>query len=160
MRSSSSDEMAAAEIDKLMALASSNPKLQGAAKIIMVKTNASPYVERAINDPMLSDDAGGGSRPGLKSVHPRGAEEGRHVRPESGSRHEVRDRAGRVAQAAGDQPRTGAGHPAAKAALLAALNDARPDIVKLSGRRSRLINDKEPSRRCWPRHRMRRPRTM
>ena len=62
-----SDDMPAAEVDKLMTLASTNPKLQGAAKIVMVKSMASPYAERALHDPMLSATQAADAA-GLKSV--------------------------------------------------------------------------------------------
>jgi len=49
-----SEDLGAPEVDRFLQLAASNPKLQGAAKIIVTTTAASPYVQRAANDPSLT----------------------------------------------------------------------------------------------------------
>ena len=46
-----SDEMAPAEIDRLIASNAQPTKVAGAAKLVMVKTDASPYEARKTNEP-------------------------------------------------------------------------------------------------------------
>src|SRR3954469_20629657 len=125
-----------------MSLASSNPKLQGAAKIVIVKTNASPYVERSINDPMMlttqaTDPAA------LKNVIPEAQKKAgtSGLNPDIGTKYATRaaQLLIRLAISRGQVLDISA----AKTSLLAALNDARPDIVKLSGNAIGLINDKD-----------------
>jgi HEAT repeat protein len=137
-----SDDMTAAEIDKLMSLAGSNPKLQGAAKIVIVKTDASPYMARAANEPSLMatkvvDPAG------FKTIIPEALKKAgtMGLTPDLATQYATRaaEHLKRLAFSRGQVLDISA----AKVAMLNALNDARPDIVKLSGQAIALLNDKE-----------------
>jgi hypothetical protein len=137
-----SEDMAGAEVDKLIALAITNPKLQGAVKLIMVKTNASPYVERAINDPMLSTTQAADPA-GLKAALPEAMKKAGTLtlNPDLGTKYAMRsaELLKRLAISRGQVLDI----TAAKTALLAALDDARPELVKLAGQTLALVNDKD-----------------
>lgn len=49
-----SEEMGPTAIDKLSALAGQTPRLQRSVKLFITKTKASPYAVEAVNDPMVS----------------------------------------------------------------------------------------------------------
>ena len=136
------DEMDAVEIDKLMQLSTTNPKLQGAAKIVMVKSNASPYVERALHDPMLTATQAADPA-GLKIRRaPDAADESTNaLTPDLATKYATR--AAQLLQELAISRGQILDISAAKLAVLGALNDARPDIVKLAGQTAALINDKD-----------------
>ncbi|HYO10628.1 MAG TPA: hypothetical protein VER17_16800, partial [Tepidisphaeraceae bacterium] len=48
------EEMGAPNVDRLLLLASQNGRLAGAAKVVLVRSGASPYALRAVNEPLLS----------------------------------------------------------------------------------------------------------
>src|SRR5205807_1207512 len=137
-----SDDLAAVEVDKLISLASTNPKLQGAAKVIIVKTNASPYVERAINDPMLSTTQAADAA-GLKIAIPEALKKAGtlSLTPDIATKYAMR--AGELLKRLAISRGQVLDISAAKIALLNALNDARPELVKLAGQALALINDKD-----------------
>ena len=137
-----SDELPAGEIDRLFQLASGSPKLLGAAHLVIVKTDASPYVQRAATDASLSttkatDPAGlqaaitdamrkGGALPlGPQSASEYAIRSGTLLRWLAISRGQVLD------------------ITSAKTALLAAMNDPRPEVVKIAGQVLGLLNDKD-----------------
>src|SRR6185437_7512308 len=49
-----SEDMGPQQVDQLLAMASQNARLAGAARVVVVRSEASPYVLRASNDSMLS----------------------------------------------------------------------------------------------------------
>jgi hypothetical protein len=137
-----SDDMSAAEVDKLFSLGGSNPKLKGAAKIIMVKTEASPYMQRAISDPIMSvtlaKDAAG-----LKIAIPEAMKRAGtlNLNTDVGTKYALRS--GALLEKLAISRGQVLDISAAKVSLLSALNDARPEVVKLAGQTLGLINDKD-----------------
>lgn len=137
-----SEELGAQEVDRFLQLAGSNAKLQGAAKIIITNTPASPYVARAANDPMVSvTQASDG--PGLQQAI-------EAARKKAGSLALSPETATAYAQRSADLmtrlaiARQGSlDLTQAKGALLAALDDGRPEIVKSAGEVLGLVNVRE-----------------
>jgi hypothetical protein len=137
-----SEDLGPEQVEKLLQLASSNPKLRGATKLIITNTNASPYESRKINDRMLATTVAKDAA----SLKPALDEARKHagalaLTPELATQYAMRAaellRRLAIARSQTMDP-TGA-----KAALLAALDDARPDIVKISGEVLGLIDAPE-----------------
>jgi hypothetical protein len=127
-----SEDLGPAEVDKFFSLAGSNPKLQGAARLIVTKTPASPYEDRKSTDRMLSTTQAQDAA-GMKSA----IEDARKrtgalaLTPETATQYALRS--GELLK----QLATTRGQvfdlTAAKAATLAALEDTRPEITKMAG---------------------------
>jgi hypothetical protein len=137
-----SDELDAVEIDKLMQFSTTNPKLQGAAKIVLVKSEASPYVQRALHDPMMTATQAADAA-GVKAALPQALSKAgaNALTPELATKYATRS-AQLLQQLAMSRGQI-LDISAAKTAVLSALNDARPDIVKLAGQTAALMNDKD-----------------
>jgi hypothetical protein len=137
-----SQEIGDAEIDKLFDMLRASPKLGGAARIVITKSNVSVYETRKVDDQLLSTSQAtdvSGLKPAIESARAR-----------AGSLPMSADVATAYATRAAQQlAKLATSHstvlnPAdAKTSLLAALSDTRPEIVKLSGTVLSLINDKE-----------------
>ena len=108
----------------------------------MVKSNASPYVERALHDPMLTATQAADAA-GLKIADAGCAEESGHDASDTGFGTKYATCAAQLLQELAISRGQMLDISAAKLALLGALNDARPDIVKLAGQTAALINDKD-----------------
>jgi hypothetical protein len=137
-----SEDVSAAEVDKLFLLLNGSPRLAGAARLVMVKNQASPYEQRAVNDQLLS------------------VTEAKDVENLKPAIHDALSKAGSLPSdpAVADEYATRAGQflekiaisnspvldiASAKTVLLTALSDTRPDIVKLAGNVLALLKDKD-----------------
>jgi hypothetical protein len=137
-----SEDLGAPEVDRFLQLAGSNAKLQGAAKIIVTKTPASAYAQRATNDSMLSVTQAADA-PGLQQAI-------EAARKKAGSLSLSPETATQYAQRSADLMRKLAiarqgslDLSQAKPSLLSALDDARPEIVKSAGAVLGLVNVRE-----------------
>lgn len=137
-----SDDLPAPDIERLLGARNQPTKLAGAAKLIMVKTGASPWEGRTSSDPMLSttqlsDPAA--LKPALDQARTKAGA----LPVDQNIATQYATRAGnllaKLAMSRGQVLEIGAAQPE----LLAALNDQRPDIVKLAGSVLGLVNSKE-----------------
>ncbi|MGH7178420.1 MAG: HEAT repeat domain-containing protein [Tepidisphaeraceae bacterium] len=137
-----SDDLTASEIESVFATALSTAKLTGAARLVMVRTQASPFEQRKNTDPLLGTtlavDAAG-LKPAIEGARARAG--ALPVDPAVATAYATR--AGQLlAQLAISRGQVLNLSPA-KPTLLSSLNDARPDIVKLSGYVLGLLPDKD-----------------
>jgi len=137
-----SEDLGAPEVDRFLQLSASNAKLQGAAKIIVTKTAASVYAQRAANDPMVSvtqaTDAAG-LQTAIEAARKKAGS--LSLSPETAAQYAQRS-ANLMRQLA--IARQGSlDLSQAKTALLSALDDARPEIVKSAGAVLALVNVRE-----------------
>jgi hypothetical protein len=127
-----SEDLGPPEVEKLLTMAGSNPKLQGAARLIVTKTAASPYEDRKINDKMLSttqaQDAAG-MKTALEDARKRAGSLA--LTPELATKYALR--AGDLLKKLAISRGQVLDLTAAKGAVLAALADPRPEIVKTAG---------------------------
>jgi hypothetical protein len=137
-----SEDIGAGNVDQLFVMASQNAKLAGAARLVMVKTGASQFETRKVTDPLLSTTTATDPE-GLK-----GAIEA--ARAKSGAlpldptvATDYATRAGNLLIQVGNARANVYPLAPAKATLLGALNDTRPEIVTLSGKVLGLLNDKD-----------------
>jgi hypothetical protein len=137
------EEMGAVAVDRLLALAAQNAKLAGAAKLVVVRSAASPYAARAINDPLLSvtqatDPAA------LKAAADKARSKASSlpIDQQSASNYALRaaDLLYRLALTQIQTQSPVFNLAASEQTLLAALGDQRPDVVKAAGRVLSLLN--------------------
>ena len=134
-----SEDLGNPQIDRVMELASQNPRLERAAKLIMVHSLASPWVRMSLTDPTLSYTEATSGQPLIDAVE------------------QARKKAGGIpmdAQSATDTALRAANLLAklaisrgqvldlsvAESQLLAALGDKRPELVKAVGEAVALLN--------------------
>ncbi|HEV2295169.1 MAG TPA: hypothetical protein VGR35_15045 [Tepidisphaeraceae bacterium] len=120
------------DVDKVFAAASQNPRLSGASRIVITKTGGSPFATRAVNDRMLSvtqvtDPAA------LKPVIDEARAKGASAPLDQELANQYAARAGELLENLAISSAQVLDLMAAEQALLAALNDPRPDIVKSAG---------------------------
>jgi hypothetical protein len=131
-----SEELGRPQVDQLLSLASQNAKLAGAAKVVVVRSGASPYAARAVNEPLLSvtqaPDAAA-----LKGAvdQARAKATALPIDQQAAATYALRG-AELLQRLALTQ--TQAQNPVLNLAtseqtVLAALNDSRPDVVKAAG---------------------------
>jgi hypothetical protein len=137
-----SEDLGQGNVDQLFVMASQNPKLAGAARLVMTKTTASPFETRKVSDPLLSTTTAADAE-GLK-----GAIEAARVK--SGAlpldptvATDYATRAGKLLIDVGTARPSVYPLAPAKTTLLGALGDPRPEIIMLSGKVLGLVNDKE-----------------
>lgn len=137
-----SEDLGAAEVDRLFALARANARLQGAARLVMTNTGASRYEELIVSDPMLSTTQAKDAttlKPMIEKARAKGG--ALPLDPEVATAYATRA-ANHMLEIA-----TSRGQVfdlmAAKPTLLSGLSDSRPSIVMLSGEVLAMLNDKE-----------------
>jgi hypothetical protein len=137
-----SDELPPAEVERLLSSHTQPMKVAGAVKLVMVKTDANPYEQRKNRDPMISttraNDAAG-LQPAIEEAHKRAG--GLPMDQAVATKYATRA-ANLLAQLAISRGQV-LDLIAAQPALLGALNDARPDIVKISGSVLGLLPSRE-----------------
>ncbi|MEA2734048.1 MAG: hypothetical protein QOE14_499, partial [Humisphaera sp.] len=138
-----SEELGPPQVDQLLLLASQNAKLAGSAKVVVVRSGASPYTARAINTPLLSvtqaADAGG-TKAAIEQARAKAS--ALPIDQAAAATYALRA-ADLLRQIALTQ--TQAQNPvlnlaAAEQTVLAALNDSRPDVVKAAGQVLAYLN--------------------
>lgn len=137
-----SEDLGAGEIDRFLQLSSGNPKLQGAAKLILTKTPASAYGERAANDSMVSISQANDAAGYKQAIAAAQSKAGQlALTPEQATSYALRSAA--LMQKLAISKGQVLDLTQAKTALLAALDDARPEIVVAAGQVLGLINVRE-----------------
>lgn len=121
-----------ADVDKVLAAASKSPRLSGASRIVITKTAGSPFAARAVNDRLLSvtqttDPAA------LKPVIDAARAKGASAPLDQELANQYAARAGQLLANLAISSAQVLDLTAAEQALLAALNDPRPEIVKSAG---------------------------
>lgn len=127
-----SEDLGAGPIDQLFAMAAQNPKLEGAARLVMTKTAASPYETRKASDLMLSttqvQDPAAMKPPIEQALKKAGS-----LSMDPALATQFATRSAELLQKLAIAHGQVLDLTSARTALLGALNDARPEIVKLSG---------------------------
>jgi len=137
------EEMGAVAVDRLLALAAQNGRLAGAAKLVVVRSGASPYAARAINDPLLSvTQAPDMAALKASADQARSKASSLPIDQASASNYALRaaDLLYRMALTQIQTANPVFDLRGAEQTLLAALGDARPDVVKAAGRVLSLLN--------------------
>jgi hypothetical protein len=129
------------EVDQLFALSGRSPRLAGASRLVIIKGGGSPYAARAATDPILSvtqatDPAA------LKTEIDNARAKGQSVRLDPALATDYALRAGELLSRLAISRGQVLDLSAAEQTLLAALNDARPEIVKSAGNVLGLLNSK------------------
>lgn len=137
-----SDDIGPGKVDDLFNLASQNPKLAGAARLVIAKSNASPYEARKVSEPLLSTTTAT-EAPGLKPAIEEARTKAGALPLDPALATEYATRAGQLLMKVGISRGQIYDLEPAKPALLAGLNDARPEIVKLAGQALAYLNDKD-----------------
>ncbi len=134
-----SEDMGATQVDQLLAMAAQTQKLAGAAKIVVVRSGASPYVARAVNDALLSVTQKADAE-GLKAAADHARTKAASVPIDQASASNYALRAAELLQKLALSNQQVLNLSAAEQTVLAALNDPRPDVVKASGAALALMN--------------------
>ena len=137
-----SEDVSQAQIDKLFSLLGGSPRLSGAAKLVIVKSAASPYDTQKINDPLLSTTQATDVA-GLKPAIADAVKKSGSLPSDPTIASAYATRAGEFLQKLAISNSPVLPIAPAKTSLLAALTDTRPDIVKLAGTVLALLNDKD-----------------
>ena len=135
------EDAPAADVDKFFDTVNTTPRLSAAAKLVMVKNDASPYAQRKSTDPSL-DTTQATDPAGLKpAIDDARKKSGLPTDADTAAKYAVR--AGMLLQSIAIANTHVLDVAPAKPTLLALLNDPRPDIVKLAGNVLALVNDKD-----------------
>ncbi len=136
-----SDEIGPGNVDQLFNMASDNARLAGAARLVITKSNASLYEPRKVNEPLLSTTTANDAA-GLKPAIEEARKKAGSLPMDPTVATQYATRAGELMLKLGINRNQVLSLAPATQTLLAALSDARPEIVKLSGQVLALINDK------------------
>jgi hypothetical protein len=137
-----SEDVDPGQIDKLFLLLSGSPRLSGAAKLVIVKTEASPFEQRKISDPLLSTTEAKDAA-GLKPAIADAVKKSGALPNDPTIADAYATRAAGYLQKLAISNSPVLDVASAKTSLLAALVDSRADIVKLAGDVLALMNDKD-----------------
>jgi hypothetical protein len=137
-----SEDIGPGNVDSLVNMTSQSPRLAGAAKLVMTHSNASPWEplknsSNMVNTTTATDAAG--LKPAIEEAHKRASA----LPLDADSATEYATRAGQLLLRVGISRGQVYDLEPAKGTLLAALSDARPEIVKLAGQCLALLNDKD-----------------
>ncbi|MGB7157331.1 MAG: hypothetical protein WBD40_04645, partial [Tepidisphaeraceae bacterium] len=120
------------DVDRLFSVASQNSRLSGASRIVVTKTAGSPYVARAVNDRMLSVTQAADAA-AMKPVIDAARAKGASLPLDAELANTYATRSGQLLSNLAMTNGQVLDLSAAEQTLLAALNDPRPEIVKLAG---------------------------
>jgi hypothetical protein len=126
-----SEEAGAPQVDALLAAASQQAKLAGSARLIVVRSGASPYARRAVNEPLMSVTQAGDAE-GLKAAADQARARASAVPIDQASAGNYAVKAAGLLQALA-VTNSPLNLSPAEQTVLAALNDPRPDVVKSAG---------------------------
>ncbi len=137
-----SDEAGVGVVDELFSLAAQNSHLSGAARLVITRNSASPYESRKATDVLLSTTSATDTA-GLKSAIDDACAKAGVTPMTKEAATDYATRAGELMLQVGTSRGQVYDLAPAKQTLLAALGDARPEIVKLAGQVLAMLNDKE-----------------
>jgi hypothetical protein len=137
-----SEDLGPEQVNRLLQLANTNPKLQGATKLVITKTGASPYFERAAAEksfiaaqaPDLAT-----LRAAIDQTRAKGATLA--MTPDLATKYALR--AGELLKKLAISRGQVMDVSAARPALLTALDDPRPDVIRIAGEVLGLINSRD-----------------
>lgn len=133
------EELNAAEVDKLFSLAAQNPKLSGAAKLVLTKTGASPWETRKQTDALLSTSQARDAE-GVKAAMAAARSKAGALPTDADVSSRYAARAAELLQRLAISRGQVMDVSAARSSLLLSLEDSRPEIVKLVGQTLALID--------------------
>lgn len=137
-----SEDLGAGNVDQLFIMAGENARLAGAARLVMTKTEASIYEPRKVSETLLSTTTATepeALKPAIEAARVKAGS----LPLDDTVATDYATRAGNLMLKVGINRNPVLPLDPAKQSLLAALSDARPDIVKLSGNVLGLLNDKD-----------------
>ena len=137
-----SEDVPASELDKAFSLLGGSPRLSGAAKLVIVKSEASPYEQRKLNDPLLSTTEASDAA-GLKPAIADAVKKAGALAFDATTATADAKEAGSLLERLATSNSPVFDIAPAKTTLLAALTDVRPEIVKLAGEVLAVLNDKD-----------------
>jgi hypothetical protein len=127
-----SEDLGPVPVDQIFSMAAQNPKLEGAARLVMTKTAASAYETRKATDQMLSTtqvhDAAA-----LKPAIEQALKKAGSLSMDPALATQFATRSAELLQKLAIARTQVLDLTAARTALLGALNDPRPEIIKLAG---------------------------
>jgi hypothetical protein len=135
-----SEELGKVEVDRLLSLAAQNQRLAGAAKIVITKTNASPYAVRAATDPTMSVTQQGDAAGIKAAAEAARAKASASIDPQAATTYALR--AAELLQKLA-MSRSVLDLTPAEGASLGALRDARPEVVKTAGNALGWLNSRD-----------------
>ncbi len=134
-----SDELQPAEIETLLGLIAQSPKIRAAGKLFIVKSNASQWETRKVTDPTISTTMS--SDPSaLKDVLTAAREASGALPLDPALATQYATRAGELIKRLAISRGQILDLTPARSTLLGALEDARPEIIKLAGEGLALLN--------------------
>ncbi|HRK30198.1 MAG TPA: hypothetical protein PLD59_03890 [Tepidisphaeraceae bacterium] len=133
------EEMNASEIDTLFSLASQNPKLAGAAKLVLTRTGASLWETRKQNDALLSTSQARDAD-GVQAAMAEASRKAGALPTSDETATAYATRAAELLQKLAISRGQVMDVSAARASLLLSLEDRRPEIVMLVGQTLALID--------------------
>lgn len=134
-----SDQLRASEIDRLFVEAGQSPRLQGVPKLIITETQASPYAAQAMNNPLLSVTQAQ-SPATLKEAIEAARRRAGALPLDEKTATDYAMRAARLLETLALTRNMVLDPALAQTALLAALQDNRPELVKAAGTVLALLN--------------------
>ena len=137
-----SEDLGGPEIDRVIDMASQNPRLEGAAKVIIVHSLASPWARAAITDPTLTATQANGGQPLLMAIEQARKRSGGLPMDEKVASDFALRAANLLAKLAISRGQV-LDLQAAQTTLVAALGDKRPQIAKAVGDAVGLLNSNQ-----------------
>jgi hypothetical protein len=135
-----SEDLGQGNIDSLFLIARDSGKLAGAGRLILTKTNASEFEQRKVSDPMLvtsTANTAASLKPAIEEARTKAGA----LALDEAVATEYATRAAELMLKVGISRGQVFNLEPAKQALLGALSDKRPEIVKLAGQALALLND-------------------
>lgn len=140
-----SDDLSPADIESLLGLIAQTPKVRGAGKLIVVKSQASPWEQRKVTDPSISTTTATDAS-GLKSAIQRARDASGALPLDPVLATEYATRAGELIKKLAISRGQVLDLTPAQSTLLGSLEDARPQIVQLAGQALALLNTADAQR--------------
>jgi CheY-like chemotaxis protein len=133
------EDLGAAQVDQLLALAAQNNKLAGSTKVVVTRSAASPYVARAINDPLLSVTQASDAA-GIKASVDQARAKAASLPIDQASASTYALRAAELLRQLALTQSQVLNLATAEQTVLNSLGDARPDVVKAAGNVLGMLN--------------------
>ncbi len=140
-----SDDLQPPEIESLLGLIAQSPKVRGAGKLFVVRSQASQWETRKVADPSISTTAASDAA-GIKSAIVASRQSSGALPLDPAMATEYATRAGELIKRLAISRGQVLDLTPAQSTLLGALEDARPEIVKLSGEGLALLNSDDAQR--------------
>jgi len=140
-----SEDLAAPEIESLLGLIAQSPKVRGAGKLFVVKSQASQWENRKVSDKTISTTTAADAA-GIKLAIQSAREASGALPLDPAMATEYATRAGELIKRLAISRGQVLDLAPARSTLLGALEDARPEIIKLAGEGLALLNNEDAQR--------------